>query len=81
MKFTTKLTSDTFDAKLGQFSCFTTSAVILLLSFWKLAQLELSEAQLFFGILLASCVSLLFIVIGLLLPLTLNHKNPKDKQA
>ena len=62
------ISSDDFDMKLGQGTCFVASIVVLAVSFWKLTQLDLSEAQLFFGLLLSFCTPLLLIIIGLLLP-------------
>ena len=62
------ISSDEFDTKLGQGTCFVASIVVLAVSFWKLTQLELSEAQLFFGLLLSFCTPLLLVIIGLLLP-------------
>ena len=65
---THKITSDAFDAKLGQVACFVLAVLVLALSLWKLTRLDLSEAQLFFGVLLSGCVPLLCVVVGLLLP-------------
>ena len=55
--------------------CFVLSIAALALSFWKLSRLDLTESQLFFGILLSSITPLLFIVIGLLLPFARTVKN------
>ena len=63
-----KISSDVFDMRLGQGACFVASALVGALSFWKLTRLDLTEAQLFFGVLLSFVTPLLFIVIGLLLP-------------
>ena len=65
-----KISDDSFDRRLGQGVCFVASSVVALVSFWKLARLDLTEAQLFFGILVSLCTPLLLIVIGLLLPIT-----------
>ena len=62
------ISSDDFDMNLGQGVCYVASIVVLAVSFWKLTQLDLSEAQLFFGLLLSFCTPLLLIIIGLLLP-------------
>jgi hypothetical protein len=65
-----KITSDAFDVRFAQLACFAASLLVLALSVWKLTRLELTEAQLFFGILLSFVMPLNFIVIGLLLPLS-----------
>ena len=65
-----KITNDVFDRRLGQCICFAAGLLVLALSFWKLTRLDLTEAQLFFGILLSFVMPLIFIVIGLLLPLS-----------
>jgi hypothetical protein len=65
-----KITTDNFDTKLAPMACFAAGILVLVLSFWKLTRLDLSEAQLFFGVLLTLCVSLLSIVVGLLLPMS-----------
>ena len=62
------VSSEAFDAKLGQGVCFAGSMVMLVASLWKLTQLELSEAQFFFGMLLSLCVPLLLIIVGMVLP-------------
>ena len=67
--FDRKIANDSFDANLARGTCFAVALFVLGLSFWKLTQLELSEAQLFFGVLLSLSVPLLFIIAGLLLPL------------
>jgi len=64
-----KITSDVFDMRLGQGGCFTACAFVLWASFWKLTRLELTESQLFFGVLLSFVTPLLLVVIGLLLPM------------
>jgi len=63
------VSNDAFDTKLGQGVCFLASLVILLVSLWELARLNLTEAQLFFGLLLSLSVPLLLLVVGLILPL------------
>lgn len=62
------ISSDDFDTKLGQGVCFVASIVVLVVSFWKLTQLELTEAQVFFGLLLSFCTPLLLVIVGLVLP-------------
>jgi len=70
-----KITNDAFDRKLGQVACFVAGVIVLMLSLWKLTRLDLTEAQLFFAVLLSFATPLLFIVIGLLLPISTATKN------
>jgi hypothetical protein len=72
-----RITSDTFDTKLGQAVCFITSVLVFVLSMWKLTRLELDESQLFFGVLLSGCVPLLCVVVGLLLPVAMAERKSK----
>ncbi len=73
-----RVSGEVFDARLGQVLCFVAGVLILALSLWKLARLELTEAQLFLGVLLSLVVPLLFIVIGLLLPIASAIRRLKD---
>jgi hypothetical protein len=63
------ISSDAFDTRLGQGVCFVAGVVMLGVSMWKLTQLDLSEAQFLFGVLLSLCVPLLLVIVGLLLPI------------
>jgi hypothetical protein len=63
------VSNDAFDTKLGQGVCFLASVLILMVSLWELARLDLTEVQLFFGLLLSLAVPLLLLVVGLILPL------------
>ncbi len=65
-----KITKDAFDRRLGQVVCFAAAVLVLALSIWKLTHLDLTEAQLFFGVLLSFVMPLLLIAIGLLLPIS-----------
>ena len=65
-----KISTDVFDRTWGQVACFAAGVLVLALSFWKLTRLELTEAQLFLGVLLSLAVPLLCILIGLVLPMT-----------
>ena len=64
-----KISPESFDTKLGKLASFAVGLLVLVLSGWKLARLELTETELFFGVLLSLAVCLLFVVMGLLLPL------------
>ncbi len=63
------ITKDSIDRKLGQIVCFIAGIFLFALSTWKLTKLHLTEAELFLGILLIIAVTLLFIILGLLLPM------------
>lgn len=70
------VSSDAFDKTLGQGVCFIASIVILLVSLWELRRLDLTEAQLFFGLLMSLAVPLLLLIMGLLLPLAAAWRRP-----
>ncbi|MCA9156262.1 MAG: hypothetical protein R3C99_19165 [Pirellulaceae bacterium] len=63
------LTSPRLDAKVGQILCWLSSAGVMTLGMWKLTRLQVTEKELFFGVLLVLAVSLLGVVLGMLLPL------------
>ena len=52
-----------------QITCYIASVVVLALSIWNLTHSDLSGAQIILGMLLSSLGPLLFIGIGLLLPI------------
>lgn len=62
------ISSDEFDAKLGQGTCFVASIVVLAVSYWKLTRLELTEVQFYLGLMLTLCIPLLLVIVGLVLP-------------
>ena len=63
-----RTTSEAFDIRFAQVACFVAAVLVLALSIWKLTRLDLTETQLFFGVLLSLFVPLLCVVVGLLLP-------------
>jgi hypothetical protein len=63
------LTSGNFDAKLGKNACWFCSAVILVVGFIKITQLQLSEREFFFGLLLVLAVAVLGLILGILIPI------------
>ena len=71
------LVADNTVAKFVQILCFAVSIFVLTLSLWKLACLDLTEAQLFFGVLLSSIMPILLIVLGILMPLAIAPKSPR----
>jgi len=66
------ITTNAFDMKLGQAVCYVASVILLFVSWWKMTRLDLSEAQLFFGLLLSFSTPLLLVIVGLLLPIATN---------
>ena len=64
--FGRKLSSDRFDAGLGQLACWSVSLLVLVLGVLKLAALTLTETELFFGLLLVVAVALLLCNLGML---------------
>jgi hypothetical protein len=61
-----KLSSDRFDAGMGQISCWGVSILVLVLGLLKLAALPLTETELFFGLMLVFAVALLAWNLGML---------------
>jgi len=72
------VSSEAFDVKLGQGVCFVGSVVVGVASWWKLLRLELSEPELFLGLLLSLCVPLLLIIVGMVLPGAVATSKPKS---
>ena len=66
--FKRNITTSRLDAKLGQAFCWTGSLVMMTAGILKLTRLQLTESELFFGILLVMAVTMLGIVARLLLP-------------
>jgi hypothetical protein len=69
------ITSQSFDAKVGQIGSWIAANTVLCLGMYKLTKLPLSETELFFGVLLVLTVSLLMVLMGLILPLTYGKAN------
>ena len=63
-----EIVADDTMAKLVRIMCIVASLFVLSLSLWKLLRLDLSEAQLFFGVLLAPITPMLLLILGLVLP-------------
>ncbi len=64
-----KLTSDRFDATMGQTACWAVSGFIMVTGLLKVSAMQLTEPQFFFGVLLVLAVALLGIILGVLLPI------------
>ena len=68
--FGRKISNEVFDLKLGQVVSFVTGILLFALSIMKLTKLDLSETELYFGVLLSLTVFFLCIIMGLLLPMS-----------
>jgi len=79
---TRRITKDSFDRKLGQIVCFIAAIPVFALSMWKLTRLHLGEAEFFLGTLLTIALTLLFIILGVLLPIAsaVQHQG-SDRQS
>lgn len=69
-----KIADDETVANLLRILSVVTSLFVLTLSLWKLTRMELTEPQLFFGVLLAPITPILLLVLGLLLPMAIAPK-------
>jgi hypothetical protein len=67
--FKRNLTSTGFDAKAAQMGCWICSLIVMVAGILKLTRLQLTEAELFFGVLLVMAVTVLGIIAGLLMPI------------
>ena len=63
------LTSSGFDAQAGRTGCWLVSGLVLVLGLLGLSRLDLTEVELFLGILLLLNISLMGVLIGLVLPI------------
>lgn len=61
-----RVTSDSFDLKLGQTVAYLITTLLLVLGFMKLTRLDLNETELFFGLLLLIVAMLLTTCLGTL---------------
>jgi len=73
---TYRITSDGFDRRFGNATCYFTAGVVLALGLFTLGRLELSVAQMFVALHLSFATSLIFLVIGLLLQIS--HPSERD---
>jgi hypothetical protein len=65
IRFMTRLISTCrFDDRLAQITSYVVALLVLVLGMLKLCQLGLDQAQLFFGVLLVLCLTMLCIVVG-----------------
>ncbi len=76
------IVADATVAKFVQYLCFVASIFVLALSLRTLSRLDLTEPQMFFGVLLSFVTPMLFIIGGLLMPMAIiaaKLPNPKGK--
>jgi len=71
-----RLSSDRFDAGMGQLASWCVSILVLALGFLKLAALPLTETELFFGVLLVLAVALLIWNVGMLVRIECDTRKP-----
>jgi hypothetical protein len=72
--FGLRLSSDRFDAGMGELACWGVSILVLVLGFLKLASLPLTETELFFGLMLVFAVALLGWNLGMLVRIDSNTR-------
>ena len=65
-----RVSSNRLDGRIGQFTCYAVGFLIFVFGILKLTRMELTEAQLFFGVLLIVILWPLWVGLGLLLELT-----------
>ena len=72
--FGTRLISEVTLCRVAQHVTFGVALLTLVLGLWKLARLEMTEAQLFLGVLLVLTLTMVEVLAGLVLPLTARRK-------
>ena len=77
--FTRTFTLTRFDVKAAQVVVWSVALVVMVGGIYTLARFQLTEPELFFGILLVMAVSLQVIVAGLLLPIVAYVAQQKKK--
>ena len=76
-----RVTTDAFDWRVGQIVCFAAAVVVFALAALKLCSMRLDEGTLIVGLLAATACSLLFVVLGLLLPISARTRRERDKNT
>ena len=74
-----RVTTDAFDARVGQILCFAAAVAIFAVAVLKLCSMRIEEGLLIVGLLATIACSLLFVVIGLLLPISARARHGSDK--
>ena len=73
-----RVSAEIFDVGLGQVVCFAGGVAVLILGIFALTRLELPVAQMLFGVILVSVLSLLLIALGILVGIAQAVKNIKS---
>tara|TARA_R100000750_G_C2302092_1_gene79237 strand:- start:22 stop:288 length:267 start_codon:yes stop_codon:yes gene_type:complete len=77
--FTRKLSSSQVDVQIGQIVCWVFAIIVMLIGINKISRMDLSEAQLIFGILLVMILTLQMIIAGMILPIV-DYVSQKQKE-
>ncbi len=67
--WTRRISRESVDSGIAQFICYLAGIGILVLGFWKLTRMPVTETELFFGVLLVLLTAVVMIAIGLLMHL------------
>lgn len=67
--WTRRISRESVDVGIAQIACYLGGIGILILGFWKLTRMPVTEAELFFGVLLVLLTAVVMIAIGLLMHL------------
>ena len=79
MKFLKRsVSSSDFDVQAARLGIWAASILVLVFGVLTLAKLELSQAELFFGLLLVLAVSEILVLIGLVLPMVATHDRARN---
>jgi len=62
------------DIQLGSIACYFLAAVVMVAGFWRLFSIEASEIQVLLGALLVLNLSVMSVIAGLLLPISLRSQ-------
>ena len=62
-----------------QIACYIASVVVLAVSIWNLTHSELTAGRIIFGLLLASCGPLVFLGMGLVLPVVIATEDSREE--
>jgi hypothetical protein len=73
-----RVSSEWFDARIGSWLCFAAGPTLLVVALNGLARLSLTPSEAFLGVLASVGVALLFLVLGIVLPLANNGVPPKQ---
>jgi len=75
-----QLTSEVSSAKFAQVACYVTAIGFFALAMWKIATLQLTETELFFGVLQVLAVFMLIICVGTLVRIVVELTKKADSR-